>query len=72
MLLPLPRWFVVGFLLAISPTTAADADEAPSHWAFQAPRRPELPEVKESDWVRNPVDRFLLAGLESIEFRHSP
>ncbi len=72
MLPPLPRWFVVGLLLAIGPTTAAVADDAPAHWAFQAPRRPELPEVKESDWVRNPVDRFLLAGLESIEFRHSP
>ena len=28
--------------------------------------------MKESAWVRNPIDRFILAGLESIEFRHSP
>lgn len=36
-----------------------------SHWAFIAPVRPPLPEVERADWVRNPIDRFVLAKLES-------
>ena len=37
-----------------------------SHWAFVAPRAwPELPMVKNASWPKNPVDRFILARLES-------
>ncbi len=35
-----------------------------NHWAFIAPKSPPLPTVKRSDWVRNPIDRFILARLE--------
>src|ERR1017187_6456756 len=34
------------------------------HWAFQAPVKPQLPAVKDAAWVRNPIDRFILAKLE--------
>jgi hypothetical protein len=34
------------------------------HWAFQAPVKPKLPAVKDAAWVRNPIDRFILAKLE--------
>ena len=34
------------------------------HWAFTPPVRPALPEVKNSGWGRNEVDRFILARLE--------
>ncbi len=34
------------------------------HWAFQAPRRAELPAVKTAGWPRTPIDRFVLARLE--------
>jgi hypothetical protein len=34
------------------------------HWAYEAPRRPELPTVKFAAWPRNPIDRFILARLE--------
>ncbi|WP_435011029.1 PSD1 and planctomycete cytochrome C domain-containing protein [Tundrisphaera lichenicola] len=37
----------------------------PTHWSFQAPIRPELPEVRDGSWPRNPIDRFVLARLES-------
>lgn len=36
------------------------------HWSFIAPVRPSPPAVKNSAWVRNPVDAFILAKLESI------
>ena len=35
------------------------------HWAFAAPLRPALPDVRDASWVRNPIDRFLLARLEA-------
>ncbi|MDE2832908.1 MAG: DUF1553 domain-containing protein [Bacteroidota bacterium] len=35
------------------------------HWAFTAPAQPSLPEVRRADQVRNPIDHFVLARLES-------
>ena len=37
-----------------------------SHWAYQPVKRAEPPAVKESGWVTNPIDRFILAGLEEM------
>jgi hypothetical protein len=34
------------------------------HWSFIPPQRPSLPPVKREAWVRNPIDRFILARLE--------
>src|SRR5207248_1219245 len=36
----------------------------PPAWAFLPVRRPALPTVKNRWWVRNPIDQFVLAGLE--------
>jgi len=35
------------------------------HWAFTAPRRSNLPEVRNADWPQNEIDRFILHRLES-------
>ena len=43
-----------------------------AHWAFQAPVRPALPAVRDSAWVRTPVDAFILARLEAKGLRPSP
>ncbi|MCH2181142.1 MAG: DUF1549 domain-containing protein [Mariniblastus sp.] len=42
------------------------------HWAFVAPQRPSLPPVAQADWVRNPIDTFVLAELESRGLAPSP
>ncbi|MDE0820090.1 MAG: DUF2341 domain-containing protein [Opitutales bacterium] len=42
------------------------------HWAYDAPTRPRLPQVKDADWCRQPIDNFVLAGLESRGMRPSP
>ena len=47
----------------------APADEKPeadpkSHWAFQPRVRPEVPAVKNTSWVRNPIDAFLAEAHE--------
>jgi hypothetical protein len=35
------------------------------HWAFEAPKRPELPAVtKDAGWEKTPIDRFILAKLQ--------
>ena len=61
---------LVVVLLLSGQSIAADKpdptkDEAKrNHWAFKPPIRPALPEVKNASWVRNPIDRFILAKLE--------
>ena len=42
----------------------AQGAEYKKHWAFDAPQRPPVPSVKNSGWVRNPIDAFVLARLE--------
>ncbi|MEN9636970.1 MAG: hypothetical protein RL077_5374 [Verrucomicrobiota bacterium] len=36
-----------------------------NHWAFQPVRKPTLPAVQNSSWIKNPVDHFVLAKLEA-------
>jgi hypothetical protein len=40
-----------------------------NHWSFVAPRRPPVPVVKNQKWLRNPIDSFVLAKLESEGLR---
>jgi hypothetical protein len=41
-------------------------------WSLQPVRRPDLPEVKNTTWARNAVDRFVLAKLEARGLTPSP
>jgi hypothetical protein len=50
---------------------AEGANYAP-HWAYVTPVRPAAPEVRRTDWVRNPIDRFVLAKLEAEGLSPSP
>jgi hypothetical protein len=43
-----------------------------AHWAYIAPKRPELPTVKDAAWSKNPIDRFVLAKLEAHGLQPSP
>ncbi|MGE0130543.1 MAG: DUF1553 domain-containing protein [Blastocatellales bacterium] len=42
------------------------------HWAFIAPKRPEIPKITNANWVRNPIDNFILARLEKEGLKPSP
>jgi hypothetical protein len=44
--------------------TAVGGSVKSSHWAFQPIRRPALPLVAKSAWVRNGIDAFILSRLE--------
>jgi hypothetical protein len=50
----------------------AEGAEYQPHWSFIAAKRPALPEVKNSKWVRNPIDRFILAELEKQGLQPAP
>ncbi len=50
----------------------AEGGKYAEHWAFLKPQRPELPEVKNKEWVKNPIDRFILARLEAEGLQPSP
>ncbi len=42
------------------------------HWSLIAPVPPALPAVKNEAWVRNPIDRFVLAKLEQVGLSPAP
>ena len=44
---------------------SADIAIMSDHWAFQPLTKPELPKVKTQDWIKNPIDHFVLARLEA-------
>ncbi len=49
-----------------------DEPGVPKHWAFQPVKRPEAPAVGNRNWVRNPIDNFILARLEAEGIEPSP
>ncbi len=66
-------------MLALHLCVSAGENSAPKptdsntdHWAFKAPVRSAAPGAKDSAWVRNPIDGFILAKLESLGIKPSP
>ncbi len=52
--------------------TGASKPATRDNWSFKAPARPELPPVRNRKWVRNAIDRFILARLEEEKLEPSP
>jgi mono/diheme cytochrome c family protein len=48
------------------------ATSVKKHWAYVKLRRPRLPSVKNREWVRNPIDGFILGRLEKEGLQPSP
>jgi hypothetical protein len=66
-----------------SPATPAVADPAVygidvsaddrAHWAFRPINRPAVPvPTKDTEWIRNPIDAFILQGLDRKKLKRSP
>ncbi|MBE7499310.1 MAG: DUF1549 domain-containing protein [Verrucomicrobiales bacterium] len=51
---------------------AVDGETARRHWAFEPVETPALPPVKDTAWIRTPVDAFVLAQLEAHGLRPAP
>jgi len=78
--------FLLLFLITSAPlfqTIAAEPDKKPAppekfradqtdHWSFQPIARPELPQVQAKDRVKNPIDSFIIKGLEQLKFQQAP
>ncbi len=50
----------------------AEAGELAAEWALQPLTDPAPPEVRNTDWVRSPLDRFILARLEAVGLEPAP
>jgi mono/diheme cytochrome c family protein len=46
--------------------------EYQQHWSFLTSKRPAVPAVKQKEWVRNPIDAFVLAELEKSGLKPAP
>ncbi|ADV63422.1 protein of unknown function DUF1549 [Isosphaera pallida ATCC 43644] len=57
--------------IPVAPLETFRSDQK-SHWAYQPVQPVEPPEVEGIEWVRNPIDRFILEALETVELRPSP
>ncbi|WP_165249103.1 PSD1 and planctomycete cytochrome C domain-containing protein [Paludisphaera soli] len=53
-------------------TWIAEGAEYEGHWAFLPPERPETPQVSRPEWVRNPIDAFILHRLDGEGLAPSP
>ena len=70
---------VVGTILTVSFCAAFEtvpekkfSDKDRQYWALQPVRRPPVPAVKQSAWVRNPIDAFILQKLEEKAIQPAP
>ncbi|MGF1579773.1 MAG: PSD1 and planctomycete cytochrome C domain-containing protein [Gemmataceae bacterium] len=50
----------------------AQGAEYEEHWAFDAPKRPAVPNPKNAKWANNPIDRFILAKMQKAGLNPSP
>lgn len=54
------------------PPRGVDFEAAKSHWAFQPINDPVPPSVSNEEWVKSPIDRFVLARLEAANMKPRP
>src|SRR5450755_3936877 len=50
----------------------ANRQNRATHWSFIPPKRGPIPSVRDQSWIRNPIDAFILAKLESEGIAPSP
>ncbi len=58
----LERWVEMGIPWPTAPVKVSAA--ASQHWSLHPIQRPTEPVVRDTSWVRNPIDGFVLARLE--------
>ncbi len=59
------RWIESGAHWSNQSGPSPEGLQSSQHWAFRRLRDVALPDVSDRRWVRTPVDRFILARLES-------
>ena len=64
----LPAALVLGLAGTVPGEERAEGD----WWSLQSVARPEVPGVKKADWVKNPIDAFILSKLEEMGLEPAP
>ena len=65
----LRKWIDAG---AHSPQNEEIPEDPAHYWSYQSPITPDIPSVKNADWVRTPIDAFIGAQHESRGLQPSP
>lgn len=50
----------------------AEGADYERHWSYVPPMKSTLPEVSHPEWVRNPIDRFVMARLDAEGLQPAP
>jgi hypothetical protein len=61
-----------GCLLSFGPEAGIDFEKARTFWAFRKIQQTSIPTVRETSWIRSPIDNFVLAQLESKGLKPAP
>ena len=71
-----PYSIIIFFITVLTPSlnflNSAEDKASADWWSLQKIKRPEIPEVKNKKWVRNPIDHFILSKLEEKGINPSP
>jgi mono/diheme cytochrome c family protein len=70
--MPLHQQPLAGTQIALLRRWIAQGAPWENYWAFVAPKPQALPQVHNGGWVRQPMDRFILARLERDHLRPTP
>ena len=46
--------------------------EFKNHWAFKPIKNPSVPDVQDTNWIKTPVDAFILAKLQDNGMKPNP
>jgi hypothetical protein len=65
-------WVKRGAAMPAPAAAASSAESGERHWAFLPPTEGSPPAVKRKDWVRSPIDAFILARLEARGISPAP
>ncbi len=58
--------------IATIKTWIQEGAEYRAHWAFIAPKMPTVPKVRNADWAKSEIDRFVLSRLEEEGIKPEP
>ena len=56
---------------AVTKSESIDIEKGRQFWSFQLPKKHPLPSVKNLDWAKGDIDRFILAKIEAAKIKPS-
>lgn len=69
---PYDQPLVASKKIKVSWTQKTISDDAKAFWSFQPLKDAPIPDVKNAEWCRNAIDRFLLSRMEAAGIAPSP